>query len=87
MGTMDELVDGDVVEQLRRTFQAHAGSTRPDWPGLHAAASAVAGRPLRRRVDLVRDALVSDVGSGFDLLSGVVDASLAEPGFRGWAGL
>lgn len=85
MGTMDELVDGDVVEQLRRTFRAHAGSTRPDWPALAAAASAVAGQPLRRRVDLVRDAVVSDVGSGFDLLAGVVDASLAEPGFRGWA--
>ncbi|WP_160006164.1 DNA alkylation repair protein [Nocardioides sp. AX2bis] len=82
---MDELVDGDVVEQLRRTFRAHASSTRSDWSGLAAAASAVAGRPLRRRVDLVRDAIVSDVGSGFDLLNGVVDASLAEPGFRGWA--
>ena len=86
MGAMDELVDAAVVERLRRIVAERGGPVGPasGWPALAAASGAVVGRRLRERVDLVRDALVSDVGSDVDVLHDVVDASLEEDAFRGW---
>jgi hypothetical protein len=58
MGTMDELIDADVVEQLRgiAAGRGQRGGARSDWPGLAEATSAVRDQRLRTRVDVVRDA-------------------------------
>lgn len=85
MGTTDELVDDDVVAALRRVFLARAPRPPSAWAALAEAATTVVGLPLRRRVDVVRDAIVHDVDADPDLLHEVVDAALADPDLRGWA--
>lgn len=61
MGTTDELVDGDVVGRLQGVLLAPAPGPGSGWPALAGAAATVVGLPLRRRVDVVRDAIVHDV--------------------------
>lgn len=85
MGAVDELVDAAVVDRLRGILAAGAQAPEPfGWPALTAAAGDVADRPLRARVDLVRDAVVSDVQDDVDLLEHVVRGSLAREDFAGW---
>lgn len=60
MGTTDELVDGDVVGRLRGVLLARAPGPGSGWPALAGAAATVVGLPLRRRVDVVRDAIAVD---------------------------
>lgn len=85
MGAVDELLDAGVVDRLRVILAARARTpVRSGWQALGAAADAVADRPLRARVDLVRDAIVVDVQEDAALLEHVVRESLAEEGFAGW---
>jgi 3-methyladenine DNA glycosylase AlkC len=81
VGAMDELIDPPVIARLRESLQA-AGMTR--LPALAAAEAAVPGRRLRDRVDIVRDALLADVPSGFPGAEAVVRDALAVPQFGGW---
>lgn len=82
MGTTDELIDAEVVAGLRRTLRQH--DTR-EWSALAAIGAELPDQPLRRRVDLVRDALVADVGADFGVLARVLDRALGDPELRGWA--
>ena len=82
MGTMDELISPDVVARLRAAVAAVAPAG--DLPALHEAEGAVRGVRLRERVDIVRDALLSDVPAGFPAAERLVLDVLAEPGFAGW---
>lgn len=82
MGTMDELLDPAVVGRLRRSLLAVA-------PGLQLrtledAQSRVPGGRLRDRVDIVRDALLEDIPSGFGAAERVVRDVLTVPHFAGW---
>jgi 3-methyladenine DNA glycosylase AlkC len=82
MGTMDELLDPGAVNGLRRSLMAVA-------PGLQLSALAdagnlVPGRRLRDRVDIIRDALLEDIPSGFDAAESVVRDVLTQPQFAGW---
>lgn len=87
MGAMDELINPDLVAELRGVFRAArppSTGRRPEWPALEGAGAALHGRPLRARVDAVRDAIVDDVGRDVDFLSDVVTRSLHQDRFRGW---
>jgi 3-methyladenine DNA glycosylase AlkC len=57
MGTMDELIDASLVRHLARLLRQHGVEPR------ELAASSVADHKLRRRVDIVRDALVQRPGA------------------------
>jgi len=82
MGTMDELISPTVVAQLRAALMATVTST--DFPRLAEAETSVQGERLRQRVDLVRDALLSDAPAGFSAAERLVAGVIDEPGFAGW---
>jgi 3-methyladenine DNA glycosylase AlkC len=80
MGPMDELIDARVVTEL--TGHLRTGGLAPrDLP---PAAAAVDGLPLRRRVDVVRDALLADLPAGHAGAAAVVRSAFGEPSFSGW---
>ena len=82
MGAMDELISPAVVARLRAALEAVAPSR--DFSALAQAEGAVPGVRLRQRVDIVRDALLSDVPAGFAAAERAVLDVLDEPGFDGW---
>ncbi|GAA0951482.1 hypothetical protein GCM10009554_53020 [Kribbella koreensis] len=87
MGAMDEMINPNLVAKLHGIFDAsHLPSTRrhPEWPALKKSGRALQNRPLRARVDTVRDAIIEDVEHDFDLLTDVVDRSLQQDRFKGW---
>lgn len=77
---MDELVDRSVVQRLGRLVHQH--DVEPT--ALAGAAAAVAGHTLRQRVDLVRDALLSDLPADYRATASVVRAAFADEDFTGW---
>jgi len=82
MGTMDELISPTVVAQLRAALIATG--TSAGFPNLAAAETAVQGARLRQRVDLVRDALLSDAPAGFSPAERLVAEVMDAPTFAGW---
>lgn len=82
MGTMDELISPTVVSRLRSVLDATAPTL--DLPALSAAERAVPGMRLRQRVDIVRDALLSDLPAGFAAAEQIVLGMLDDPRFDGW---
>lgn len=82
MGTMDELINPAVVSQLRSAIVAVAPEL--ELPALDAAAATVPGTRLRQRVDVVRDALRSDIPPGFSAAERVTLDLLDDPQFGGW---
>jgi 3-methyladenine DNA glycosylase AlkC len=87
MGAMDELVNPDVVTELRGIFNASCPpSTRhpPKWLALKNSGAALQDGALRARADTVRDAIIEDIGQDFDLLTDVVNRSLQQDRFKGW---
>ncbi|MCS5715410.1 DNA alkylation repair protein [Herbiconiux sp. CPCC 205716] len=79
---MDELISPHVVVRLRDSLEAVAPGL--ELTGLHEAERTVAGRRLRDRVDLVREALLGDVPPGFPAAERTVQDVIATPGFSGW---
>lgn len=79
---MDELIDPTVVAELRAALRAAAPAF--DFPALLGAEKSVPGARLRTRVDIVRDALLSDVPAGFDAAERIVLDVLNHPRFGGW---
>lgn len=78
MGAMDELIDASLIRhlaELLRQFDIHPKAL---------AASRVADQKLRRRVDIVRDALLVDLPPGYDETASVVRAAFADETFTGW---
>jgi len=82
LGAMDELLDRAAIARLRASVES-VGSRR-EAAALARAERAVQGLPLRRRVDLVRDALLEDVPAGFPSASTVVQSLLEDSRFGGW---
>ncbi|KJQ56139.1 DNA alkylation repair protein [Microbacterium sp. SA39] len=82
MGAMDELITPTVVAQLRAALIATG--TSAGFPTLAAAETGVQGARLRQRVDLVRDALLSDAPAGFSAAERLVVDVMDEPAFAGW---
>jgi 3-methyladenine DNA glycosylase AlkC len=82
MGTMDELLDAGVVVRLRDSLQAVA--PRLDFSALNDAENGVEGKRLRDRVDVVRNALLQDIPSGFPAAERIVLDALVVPQFTGW---
>ncbi|WP_222194976.1 hypothetical protein [Modestobacter italicus] len=82
MGTMDELISPVVVARLRAALEVVAPTA--DFSALLQAEGAVRGLRLRQRVDVVRDALLSDVPAGFHAAERVVLDVLDGPRFEGW---
>ncbi|MGY1846375.1 hypothetical protein [Blastococcus sp. SYSU DS1021] len=82
MGAMDELISPAVVARLRAALEAVAPTS--DFSALVQAEGAVRGVRLRERVDIVRDALLSDVPAGFPAAERVVLDVLEEPRLDGW---
>ena len=82
MGTVDELIDPAVVSRLRASFRAVSPTL--DLAALTRAEDGVVGARLRQRVDIVRDALLDDLPSGFDATARLVSDVLDQPAFAGW---
>lgn len=82
MGTMDELLNPLVVARLRAALSSVAPTV--DFSSLAAAEHAVPGKRLRQRVDLVRDALLSDLPAGYPAAERVVQDVMDEPRLAGW---
>lgn len=82
MGTMDELIHPGAVAALRESVSVVAPHL--ELPSLADAEAAVAGRRLRDRVDIVRDALLADIPGGFAEAERVVLDVLDTPQFGGW---
>lgn len=82
MGTMDDLISPALVAQMRAALRSVAPTM--DTPNLAHAETAVLGAGLRRRVDIVRDALLDDLPAGFAPTEEVVLDLLGEPRFAGW---
>ncbi|MDQ0727983.1 DNA alkylation repair protein [Microbacterium sp. W4I20] len=83
MGTMDELIDPGVVARLRDSLTAVAPGL--PLPALTEAGRAIPGKRLRDRVDIVRDALLTDVPAGFPAARRMVLDLLKVPQFGGWS--
>lgn len=82
MGAMDELINPTVVDQLRSSLKAVAPTL--DLSTLTQARTDASGMRLRQRVDLVRDALLTDLPDGFTAVEGIVHDVLSVPEFSGW---
>lgn len=80
MGAMDELLDAAVVDRLVRLLRQQGVEST----ALDRAARAVDGNKLRQRVDIVRDALLADLPSGYDPTAAVVRAAFDDREFTGW---
>lgn len=79
---MDELLDAAAIDGLRTRLLAAAPAQ--GFERLAAVAAQVDGLKLRARVDLVEEALVGDLPSGWAGASDVVRVALEEPAFAGW---
>lgn len=82
MGAIDELVNRAVVARLHDLLREVAPTL--DFTALTSAESAIAGSRLRGRVDIVRDALLHDVPTGFPAAESMVLDALLLPEFTGW---
>jgi 3-methyladenine DNA glycosylase AlkC len=79
----DELIGDQTAGALLAAVAAAAPGN--DLPCLRAAAKDLAGRPLRERSDLLRDALLADLPGGYPGLAATVRAAAAGPlPFQGW---
>ncbi|MDA0183992.1 hypothetical protein OJ997_27035 [Solirubrobacter phytolaccae] len=78
---MDELIDPATVRRLGRLMEPHGVEARGV---VAAAADAVSGHKLRRRVDIVRDALMADLPEGYDAAATAVRAAFEDETFTGW---
>ena len=67
MATMDTLIDASSTRELRRVLQQNGVDAR----GVADAVDTIAGRGLRERVDIVRDAVLADMPHGYDALAAV----------------
>lgn len=75
---MDELIDAALIAHL-------AGALRQvDVRATTVAATRMDGEKLRRRVDIVRDALLVDLPAGYDGTAAVVRAAFEDETFTGW---
>lgn len=82
MGTMDELIDPTVVDHLQNALRTVAPTL--DFTALTEVRGSIPGKRLRQRVDLVRDALLTDLPDGFSAAEDIVRDLLAVPQFTGW---
>ena len=82
MGTMDELIDPALVRRLRRALDGVPAAA--DGRALEEAESAVVGRKLRERVDLVRDAMLDDLPDDFTTTEQIARGLLEQTDFTGW---
>ena len=80
MATMDALIDASSIRELGRVLH----QCGVDAPGVAAAVDTIAGRGLRERVDIVRDAVLADMPHGYDALAAVVRAAFTDVAFSGW---
>lgn len=83
MGAMDELINPAMIEHLRSSLAAVEPTLNSS--ALEQVGSGLDGMRLRDRVDLVRDALLSDLPAGFAATRRIVDGALTVPEFQGWA--
>ncbi|GEL98146.1 hypothetical protein CTE05_16930 [Cellulomonas terrae] len=82
MGTMDELIDPVLVRRLRRALGGVPAAAH--GRALEEAESAVVGRKLRERVDLVRDAMLDDLPDDFTTTEQIARGLLEQADFTGW---
>ncbi|WP_233091522.1 DNA alkylation repair protein [Arthrobacter sp. MSA 4-2] len=79
---MDELINPTVIDALSRNLVAAAPQLQPR--ALSEAMTILAGRRLRDRVNIVRDAFLADAPDDFSELEQLVRAALEQPNFTGW---
>jgi 3-methyladenine DNA glycosylase AlkC len=80
MGAIDELIDATVVGQLARLI--HARGVQPR--ALDAVAGSLDSLKLRRRVDIVRDALLADLPEAYAPTAATIRAAFENEAFTGW---
>jgi len=82
MGAMNDLLGPAEVEALGRSLVQASGQR--SWPALVAAADQLEPLPLRARADLLAEAMLSDLDSGYDRTAAVLRAALEDDAFAGW---
>lgn len=81
MPTADELLGSGEIDALARGLARAAGRPLPAVASSHADFD---GQPLRQRVAVVRDALLTDTGGDFSALEALILAGLPGEALRGW---
>lgn len=82
MGAMDELINPSVIGNLRWSLKTVEPTL--ELSTLTRARAVLDGMRLRDRVDLVRDALLTDLPGGFPETARIVGGVLSVPEFAGW---
>lgn len=83
MPSADELLSASAAQALTRAISAAAPGS--SLPALRSAEQQLAGRSLRERADLLRDALLADLPGSYADLARTVRAALADgEDFTGW---
>ena len=82
MGTMDELINPEVLRALNDSVMAASPSFEPSM--LRDVETTIIDKPLRERVNLVRDALLADVRGDFAEMQQLVTRALTQERFAGW---
>ena len=85
MGAMDELINSNVVAELRSILMS--AEPNNELPTLERSRASFGGQRLRQRVDIVRDALLEDLPAGYSAVQGIMLDALDDLGLRdGWCG-
>ena len=82
MGAMDELINSNVVAELRSILMS--AESNNELPTLQRSRASFGGQRLRQRVDIVRDALLEDLPAGYTAVQGIMLDALDDPRFTGW---
>jgi 3-methyladenine DNA glycosylase AlkC len=82
MGTIDELINPGLVRRLENSVLRV--TARTDGRALKEAQTSVEGPKLRKRVDIVRDALLEDLPGDFATTEQITRGLLEMPDFTGW---
>ncbi|EMY33114.1 putative DNA alkylation repair protein [Arthrobacter crystallopoietes BAB-32] len=82
MGAMNDLLGPAEIEALNRSLVQASGQR--SWPALAAAADRLEPLSLRARADLLAEAMLVDLDSGYDRAAAVFRSALEDDAFAGW---
>lgn len=83
MPTAEKLIGAQTANELADAIRAE--SPKQKLPALESAAGQLEGLPLRQRSDLLRDALLVDIGQDYQALASIIrKAAAGDESFKGW---
>src|SRR5690625_2261182 len=83
MPTAEKLIGAQTANELADAIRA--ASPKQKLPALESAAGQLEGLPPRQRSDLLRDALLVDIGQDYQALASIIrKAAAGDESFKGW---